>query len=327
MRSAPLALALALAGCGTFSSSGDFSAYRATRVAPTFEERLAAAQRYLAERPDGVFHAEVRATFDHAEEVYYASKEGSRTGLYAYLKALPRGPHAGAAERRIAELEHVERALRAELDRSAAAVEARIAGPGAVLRLHARKDLDDWLGRLLDDTVFHAPLSLAKADLIIPFALSLPSPRCAPLDAAGPPPARGATRRCAKLLDLPYEVDGPQGPEPREATLEIAVLEDSSGAPVEVTVGGPDLFLRLEETFRVKPLASDDPGQRAAAGARAAETVKRVFSGAVSDARSCVRPSEPPVALRLQCEGLHVEVLPATAPGEDDRIVIAPASR
>ncbi len=315
------ALALAAAGCSAFSSAGDWSDYRRTRIASSLEERLAAGQRYLSERPDGAFRRDVGIWFEHAEEIFYRSKKGSRTGLYAYLRALPHGPHAAAAERRIAELEHLENALRAELDKSAAAVEARVAGPAAVARIHARKELDDWVARWLDDTVFQAPLSRAKAELIIPFSLSLPSPRCGPLD----PPQHGATRRCSKLLALDYEVDGPQGSEPREATLEIAVLEDPFGTPIEATVGGPDLFLRLEETYRVKPLASDDAGQRAAAGARAAVFVNRIFGGAVSDAPGCVRPIEPPVALRLVCEGLRVEVLPATAPGEDDRIVIAPA--
>jgi len=316
-------LALAAGGCSTFSSASDWSAYRATRVAPSLENRLAAAQRYLADRPDGVFRADVRAWFDHAEEIYFTSKKGSVTGLHAYLKALPRGPHAGAADSRIAELEHVERSRRAELDKSAAEVEARVAGPAAVARVHVRKELDDWLARFLDDTLFQAPFSRARAELIVPFSLSLPSPHCAALDA----PVHSATRRCSKLLELPYEVDGPTGPEPREATLEVSVLEDPFGVPVEVTVGGPDLFLRLEETYRVKPIAPDEPGQRAVGGARAAVFVNRAFSSTVgvSDPRACVRPILPPVALRLQCEGLHVEVLPATAPGEDDRIVIAPA--
>src|SRR5262249_3494945 len=93
MRGAALALALSGAGCSFFAAPGDYAAYRATRVAPTLEERLAAAQRYLRDRPQGAFQDEVRAAFDHAEGVYYGSKRGSITGLYAYLEALPSGPH------------------------------------------------------------------------------------------------------------------------------------------------------------------------------------------------------------------------------------------
>jgi hypothetical protein len=203
------------------------------------------------------------------------------------------------------------------MDRLAAEVEARIAGPGAVARTRFRKELDAWLGRFLDRGVFGAPISAAKADLVIPWSLSLPHQRCALLQA----PDRKADRRCTKLLELDYEVEGATEREPREATLEISVLEDAFGVPLEVTLGGPDLFLRLEETYRIKPAGE---AERAAAGARAAAFVRRAFAKDVSSAEDCVRPTEPPAALRLACEGLQVEVFPAAAPGEDDLIVIVP---
>jgi hypothetical protein len=339
-------------GCSVLASTGDWAAYRATRVAPTFEARVAAAQRYLTDRPDGAFRSDVRAYFLHAEEVFYASKKDSYDGLEAYLEALPQGPHHEEAARRIAEIQAPGRNRRAELDRTAADAVKRAAGPAAVARARVRENLDGWLLRFLDAAVFRAPLSAAKADLIIPFSLSLPSPRCAPLDlgshegdshdggsapkppaegshdggSAPKPPAEGspAVRRCAKLLELPYQVEGPRESEGREATLEIAVVEDAFGTPLEVTLGGPDLFLRLEETYRVKPLATGDAGERGAAVARAVTFVDRAFSGAVDDPESCARPVRPPLALRLACKGVRVDVLPAAAPGEDDRIVVAP---
>jgi hypothetical protein len=327
---ASLALALALlggaAGCANnalFASAGDYSAYRATRVARSFEARLAAAQRYLKERPDGVFHEAVRAYFDPAEEVFYASKKDSRPGLEAYLAALPQGPHKDEATRRIGQLDVADRSRRAELDKTVATVEARVSGPGATARARVRSELEEWLGRFLDAGVFHAPLSRSRATLIVPFSLSLPSPHCS-LDPAEAP-APSAPRRCAKLLELAYDVEGPRGPDPREATLEITVLERADGTPVEVTLGGPDLFLRLEETYRVKPIAPDDAEQRAAANARAVTFVSRVFSNAVSEAGPCAQPVLPPLTLRLACEGVRVDVRPAASPGEDDRIVIAPS--
>jgi hypothetical protein len=308
------------AGSGLWSSAGDWSAYRATRVAPTFELRLAAAERYLKERPDGHFREEVRAYFFPAEELFYSSKKDSRTGLEAYLTALPQGPHKDQVARRIGELDTAAKSRSAELERTRADVEARVAGPGAAMRSRVRKALDDWLARFLDAEVFRAPLSAAKAELVIPFSLSLPSPRCALLE----PPDGATARRCAKLLELPYEVEGSSGFEPREATLEVTLRQDAFGAPLEVTLGGPDLFLRLEETYRIKPIAPDDPGQRAVATARAAAFVGKTFAHVVSDAASCTRPAQPPAALRLACEGVQVEVFPAPAPGEDDTIVIVP---
>src|SRR5580692_5757015 len=104
-----LVLSLLGAGCSFFSSTGDYAAYRTTRMAPTFEERLAAAQRYLRDRPSGAYAGEVHAWFDHAEGVFYSSKKGSVGGLDAYLAALPTGPHSEEAERRISELTAAER--------------------------------------------------------------------------------------------------------------------------------------------------------------------------------------------------------------------------
>ena len=322
MRLGAITLALLVSGCsgsGLFSSAGDWSAYRATRVAPTFELRLDAAHRYLKDRPDGSFHHEVRAWFEHAEEVFYNSKKDSRTGLDAYLDALPEGPHKDEAIARLADMN----SRRSEVEKLAADVEARVGGPTAAARARLRTELAGWLGRFLDPAAFQAPLSEAKAGVVIPFSLSLPKPRCAWVD---PPPtsAQAASRRCTKLLELPYEVEGKVGTESREATMEVTVLEDGFGTPLEVTIAGPDLFLRLEETYRVKALAPDDAAQRKTAASRAVTLVKRAFGRVVSSADACTQIAQAPAALRLACEGVQVEVFPTPTPGGDDLIVIVP---
>jgi hypothetical protein len=315
------AAALAAAGCtgsGLFASAGDWSAYRATRVEPTLELRLTAAASYLKQRPDGAFRHEVRAWFERAEDLYYASKKGSRTGLRAYLDALPEGPHREEVEIRLVEYERPS-----DLDKAAAAAEARITGPGARARAAVRRELDDWLGRWLEPRSFVAPLVDARADLVIAWSLALPSPRCEMFD----PPHGTTARRCVKLIELPYEVDGPHGPEAREATVELTLLEGADGIPREVDIAGPDLFVRLEETYRIKPIPPDDPALRKAAADRATALVKRVFDRVVSDAASCVAPAQRPAALRLACEGLQVEVFPTSTPGEDDLITVVPIAR
>lgn len=319
---AALALLGAL-GCsmqGFIAAPSDYAGYRATRVAPTFEDRLAAAQRYLVEHPDGRYKDQVRAAFDPAEEAFFASKKGTRIGLEAYLAALPRGPHEAAARRRLAELDTSARSRTAELDRTVAEVEARVSGPRAAERARVRAEIQGWLDRFLDRATWSAPIAASKASLVVPFSLSLPAPRCALLD----PPEGAVARRCAKLTGLPYSVQVERGLEPREATLEIVVLQDPRGVPIEATVSGPDLFVRLEETYRVKPVVTGDAVQRAAATARAAELVKAAFAKAVSSAPSCVRRIKPPTVIELGCEGVLVSVRAGAAPGDDDRIVIAP---
>ena len=319
---AALALALSGAGCSFFASPGDYAAYRATRVAPTLEKRLAAAQRYLQDRPQGAFRDEVRATFEHAEGVYYGSKRGSIAGLYAYLETLPAGPHHEEAARKLAEMTAAERLRKAELDKVAASVVARIVGPAAGARVAVRRELEAWLVRLVAPEVFQKRTSEAKASVVIPWSLSLPAPRCERLD----PPRGAVARRCKKLVELQYEVDGMLGPEPREATIEIAMIENAAGVPLRVTVGGPDLFLRVEETYRIKPIAPDDKAGRAAGAARVVDLMSKVWASEVS-AEDCKQPVLPPTLLEVACEGMRAEVVQAEAPGEDDRIVIAPLPR
>jgi hypothetical protein len=322
MRRLPAALAIALLpGCGPSGFTtlpGDWAGYRATRVSTTFEERLAASQRYLEEHPNGAFHAEVRAAFDHAEELFFQSKQGSRAGLEAYLHALPKGPHHEDAEHRLRLMDDSARSKQAET----AAVESKVAGPEASARIRVREQVKDWLGRFLDASVWTAPLSEAKESLVVPFSLSLPGPRCEVLEGARRTD-RGV-RRCVKILGLPYVVATAKGSEPREATLEIAVIEDASGTPVEATLGGPDLFARIEETHRVRSIGPDDVEERTAAFVRMAETVRAVFAGGVSPDPACKRAAAPPAFLVLACAGVRVSIRAAAAPGEDDQVVIAP---
>jgi hypothetical protein len=314
------ALALGITGCATgfAASPRDWAAYRQTRVAPTLEQRLAAAQRYLKDHPDGAFRDEVRAHFDRTEALYYASKKDSRAGLEAYLAALPNGPHKEEAYDRIEQLYAL---TRKEADEASAEAEARISGPAATARAKVREELGAWITRFLDPKLFLAPFAQASAGVIVPFSLSLPSPRCVRLDA---PKGRGV-RRCIKLLSLEYTIDVDRKPEPREAIVEVTVLESAEGVPVEIGIGGPDLFLRIEETVRVKAVPPGEPAQRAAATARALKLIEGAFTSAVPG-DDCQKPPIPPVALSLACGGVHLDVIPAGKAGEDDRIVIGPLS-
>lgn len=324
MRRIALALAIGLLGCqpqAFIASPGDYAAYRATRVGATFEDRLAAAQRYLVDHADGRFKGEVRAYFDPAEEAFWKMKKDSKSGLRAYLDALPAGPHQQEAERRLTAIDVAERSTRSELDRSAAAAAERVSGRAADERTHVQKELEGWLGRWLDRAAFAAPLSAAKKDLVVPFALSLPAPRCTLLDR----PEGAVARRCVKLLELPFTVEADRAFEEHQATLEIALAQDARGVPIEVSLGGPDLFLRLEETYRVRALSPADTALRAAAQSRALNLVKAVFARAVSEDPACRHRPVPPTLLELSCEGVRVSVGAGASPGQDDRIVIRPA--
>lgn len=318
-----LALALGLTACvpQTFvASPSEYAAYRATRVAPTFEARLAAAHSYLLDYPEGWYKAQVRAFFEPAEEAFFAVESGTKEGLRAYLATLPRGPHREQARRRVEQIELAERVNREQVERDVAAVEARVSDAAVRERAEVQKAFDGWLARLLDAAVYDAPLSAADAALVVPFALSLPSPRCTFFD----PPDGGIARRCVKLLALPYTVQTEHGLEPREATLEITLAEDPRGVPLEAFLAGPDLFSRLEETHRVKPLPADDTALRAQAVSRAVDAARLTFTRAVLDRPSCRRKPSAPAVLDLACGGVRLTAIPGTKPGEDDRLEIRP---
>ena len=322
-------IAVATAGCaksGFLAAPDDYTAYRTTRLAPTLDGRIEAAGRYLESYPEGAFQPEVRAWFDRAEPVFFAAKEGTIAGLREYTRALPSGPHRARAAKELGRLEAArDRHDLASADDVTAGVDKATAERAAV-----RAELTSWLGLFLDVPLWDAPLSQAKAALIVPWSLSLPSPTCVLLEAGtkpgeGLPPPQGAARRCTKLLELPYSVVVEGLSEAREATLEITLFQDADGRPVEARIGGPDFFLRLEETYTIRALPRGEPEPRIAAMARVAELVRSAFSRAVPAGSQCRRPPAAPIFLDLACAGLHVSARSAVVEGEDDLLLIRAA--
>jgi hypothetical protein len=318
-----LLAATGCAGSGFLAAPAEYTAYRSTRVAPTLEGRLSAAERYLASYPKGAFQPEVRAWFDRAEPVFFAGKQGTIAGLQDYRRTLPAGPHDALAAKQLGRLE----ASRDRKDLATAEDVTAGVDQATAERAAVRNELSTWVERFLDTALWDAPLSQARTALIVPWSLALPSPSCALLEPGakggeGLPPPRNAARRCAKLLELPYAVVVEGRSEAREATLEITVFQDAEGRPVEARIGGPDLFLRLEETFTIRSLPRGEPEPRIAAMARAAELLRGVFFRAVPPGGQCKRPPAAPIFLDLACAGLHVSARSAVLEGEDDLILI-----
>lgn len=320
-------LAGAALGCGPgfWASPEEYGAYRRTRVEPALEARLAASAAYLARYPGGAHAADVRAWLGRAEAIYYAQKRGSAAGLEAYLEALPQGAFAAEARRELA-----RRAIARAPDEvsSGEDTEARIAAERSA-RERVAEEIAAWVGRLVDPALWRGQAMVdAPAEVLVPFALALPWPACRPLEDAEARAlaAPEGSFRCAKVLSLPYAVTGAQGSEPREATVEIAVVEDFSGRPLHAIVGGPDLFLRLEEARSVRAQGADDAAARVAGIARAVEIAGAAFRAKVSGA-ACRREPVAPVVLDLGCEGVALRVRAAVEEGEDDQIVISPGGR
>jgi hypothetical protein len=302
----------------------EYGLYKRTRAAATLEERLAAAQRYMTEYPEGRYAEHVGAFFLHTEPLYFAKVKGSADGLEAYLKALPQGPHAREAATRLRDLRAAEKADKGGLAGTAEAAEASVAHE-AERRKGVRDRIEQWLGLFLDPQVFGRPMVEAPAPLVVPWALGLPWPLCERTDGPEAPAngPKGAARRCTKLLQLDYRAMDDGEAQERQALVEIAVWEDEPGRPLEVAIGGPELFLRLDETVTARGAAGNDPEAKLRGAERAVEMAQRVFGARVSPQASCKKASDSDV-LRLECGGLTLRVLAGALDGEDDRFVVRP---
>ena len=187
------ALVAVLSGCASkpalLASYDDYAAYRATRVSRTLEGRLSAASAYLERHPRGAFAGEVRAYLTRAEPIYYAAKRRTVAGLTAYLATLPRGAFRDEATHRLRELVR-ERSAGDVLSRAAQETEAQLATQRAD-RARVGEEVTAWLRRFLDRGAWGRPLAEAPAEVIVPFSLALPPPRCAPADERARPGRSG----------------------------------------------------------------------------------------------------------------------------------------
>jgi len=304
-----------LLGCSWVSASpADYAAYRQTRLAPTFEARLQAAESYLAEHPSGAYRADVSAYVAKAEPVFYRSSGGSIAGLESYLRALPKGAHASEVQSRIRALR--EQAARPDaLVLAAEATEERLA-KAAASREKARSELGFWIDVLSDRDVYRTPLSEGPVELITAFSLALPPPRCRVQPS-------GASS-CEKDISVDFMVPTSRGLEDRELGFVITIEKDESGRPTSARVEGEEMFSRLEETYAKKTIDSEGVRDRIAAIERAVDVVSTAFDARVSAELSCRQQVVAPDILHLSCAGMRVVARAAQEAGGMDVVMLSP---
>ncbi len=303
--SAPLLLASL--GCASLPSLSErpeeYALYRATRVAPTLEERLRAADRYLREVPRGRRHQQLKAWFEREEELYYLAAFDRIGALYAYEAALPSGPHINEVKSRIAALE-ARRARRKQRvsddDAAIAAGQARLIEAAAQRRAFVRT-LKDWAVRVTSIDSFGEPTSELADETIFAFRLSAPRGSC-----------RGDS--CKKLLQLSYLVPGEGKLLERVSLLEVQ-LELERGLLTRARLAGPELWTRLGEALSLEPVDSPTPEQRAAGIERAKLLIQGVLEARFPSASCQVEPS-PGAILERACGGLRARM--AAGSGADD---------
>jgi hypothetical protein len=304
-------------GCASMSTlterPEEYHLYRAARVAPTEEQRLRAAQRYLREYPRGAHRKQLERWFVHAEEQYYLKAFRRLPELHAYTEALPDGPHIAEVKARIAAIaaQRARKNEQAQLeDRKIAATQAHLDEADASRRAFVAT-FKDWVSRLAKVQTFGQPTSELDHETIFAFRLSQPAAVC-------------AGDRCRKLLELEYEVPGERELVSRAAVLEVQ-LELAAGVLSRVRLAGPELWTRLAEALSLTPLSNPSLEQRVDALNRSALLVRAVLEP-VLPAAECERKAESPVVLERSCRGVRARMFAGQSPAEDDVIEFMPAS-
>ncbi len=288
--------------------------YRTARIAPTLEERLRAADRYLREVPSGPHTRQLRHWFGPTEEKYFLTAFNRLPNLYAYEAALPHGPHIEDVKSRIVALEIKRaRSVTNESDEDAriSATQARLATADAQRRAFVAT-FKDWTARLTKINSFGQPTSELADETIFAFRLSQPRGSC-------------QGDNCRKLLQLSYEVPGDRELVTRAALLEVQ-FDLERGLLLRARLAGPELWTRLAEALSLRPLPSPTPEERADAVTRALMLVRALLEPALPSGDCPDSPTTAPVVFERTCRGLRARVLAGQSPTEDDSLEIAPAS-
>jgi hypothetical protein len=313
---ASIALVSALVGCASLPTlterPEEYHLYRTARLAPTLEERLRAADRYLREAPNGPHRKQLRTWFDSTEEKYFLTAFNRLPNLYAYQAALPTGPHIEDVKSRIAALEAKRtRKVEQQTDEDARilATQARLAQADTQRRAFVAT-FKEWTARLTQIKTFGEPTSELPSETIFAFRLSEP---------------RGACQgdRCRKLLQLGYEVPGQRELVTRAALMEVQ-LDLERGLLQKARLAGPELWTRLAEALALRPLPNPTPEERADAVNRAQMLVRALLEPALPSAECPDAAPALPVALERSCRGLHVRMLVGADATQDDSLEIAP---
>lgn len=310
------ASALVTSACASLSTvterPEEYALFRTARTADTLEARLHAASRYLHEVPNGVHQKQLHDWFEATEERYYLSCFDRLPKLYAYVEALPNGPHIEEVRSRIEALEGKARGrLQHESaeDVKIAATQARLADADRARRAFV-STFKDWVARLGRVHSFGEPTSELSDETIFAFRLSEPRGGC-------------QGDHCRKLLQLAYQVPGQRELVSRVALLEVQ-LELERGLLQKARLAGPELWTRLAEALAVKPLPNATPEERADAVNRASLLVRALLEPALP-AAECDVKAEPPAVVVRSCRGLRARMLVGASAAEDDALEIAPA--
>lgn len=294
------------------ASVGEHELYRTSRVAPTLEERLGAAHAYVAAYPDGAWAPEVRAWLGPAHEAYLRVHQDDLSALRGYLAIVPPGtPEAQAVATRIAELEvavaYVER-REAALLASAAKTECELEA-AKQQRERVVSEFMRFVGHVSAIRSWGERTVELEHEFLYRWRIKPPAARC-------------ELGRCTKTVALTYTIPELRAQAPRVALFDVS-LDLVRGGVVRATIGGPELFSRLAEALEVAPVPPGDAMARLDAIATSLIIVENALEAALP-ARECSRAPVSPVIVLRECRGVRAQMIAASDPTEEDRVVVEP---
>jgi hypothetical protein len=288
----------------------DLGDYRDFRAASHEGRRLAAAQRYLARHPHGVWAEEVRAAFSDEEDAWFEGAKSSRSRAREYVVDLPHGPHVDAARSLLVLYDEHQ----ADVETLTLLAESRRTAATLDVQTERRKHVSDVVlaavAALVDPATWGTHLDAPPSSLAV--ALRGEVPR-----------TWDATARASHEDQLFFVVPTPQGAQERVVEVTLQVVLDK-GRVVQGLLQGDDLFIRWSEAVLVRVL---DPSV-AVDRQLAAATVTDLLAGAMEatlPAARCAKPSGVGEPLVRECGGWDVSVRMGAEAGEADVIdVVGP---
>jgi hypothetical protein len=301
-------LVVACSGTGLFASSAEYDQYRRSRVAPSVEERLAAAAEYLRENPEGTFSREVRAWFSAAEPRYFASAKQSVARLKTYLAVLPLGPHAAAARSQILALQQAaELKLRTERAR---ALEDRAITDALAAAKRSREEFvqefAEWARALAATEGLSRPMSELAGDFAARYASEVPSMAC-------------TDDGCVKSVTRSFGIPENGKLALRQVSYELHI-ELVQGSVRSVSIAGSGLFVALVEAISVKPFVTEP---RAVETDQALVSLLENATESALPAAECARERGASMLLRRECRGKILEA--SSGGGGPDRLELRAA--
>ncbi|MGF1466473.1 MAG: hypothetical protein ACFCGT_10085 [Sandaracinaceae bacterium] len=311
-RATPAAIAmllLALFGCQTVVSHGEYEAYKKVRYAEDDAERLVTMQGYLADYPEGRWAPEYNEFRDAREQEVWAENQATIPGLEFYLAAYPSGRYARLAERQLTVRQQQAEARASQDQTNVRAADQQRRQRAREANEWVSQAVEAWTEALLEVTNYGAPLG----------AVARSNERFSDMFGRRPPRPICRPAWCLKRYGQTYYIPVP-GATRIDRRIDVFVrldLDDGRLRRVEFLLPGKG-FSRWYELENQEAIIDEDPAQRQAAVDWAVAKIRAEIQRSARSAQPTDFTPEPIPALPEIRQQAAAEAQPAEGEGGDE---------